>query len=40
MSAILEVEEKVNAPALEDYFGMSEAELFERIETARREEGS
>lgn len=40
MSAILEVEDKANAPALEDYFGMSEAELYERIETARRELGS
>jgi len=37
MSAILEVED--NAPALEDYFGMSEAELYERIEAARRKLG-
>src|ERR1041385_3766142 len=28
------------APALEDYFGLSEAELYERIEAARRELGS
>src|SRR2546423_9526673 len=29
-----------DAPALEDYFGMSEGELYERIESARRELGS
>ncbi|HJQ33762.1 MAG TPA: quinolinate synthase NadA [Pyrinomonadaceae bacterium] len=29
----------VKAPALEDYFGLSEAELYERIEAARRELG-
>jgi quinolinate synthase len=40
MSAILEVEDKATAPALEDYFGMSEAELYERIERARRELGT
>src|ERR1044071_1374947 len=34
----VEVGEK--APALEDYFGMSEAELYERIEAARRKLGS
>jgi quinolinate synthase len=34
----VEVEER--APALEDYFGMPEAELYERIEAARRELGS
>src|SRR5438105_3885194 len=28
------------APALEDYFGLSDAELYERIEAARRELGS
>ena len=38
MSAILETEAR--APALEDYFGMSEAELYERIEAARRSLGS
>ena len=32
----LEVGTKAAAPALEDYFGMSEAELYERIEAARR----
>src|ERR671920_40387 len=37
MSAILEVEDK--APALEDYFGMTEGELYERIEAARRKLG-
>src|SRR5690242_4273941 len=42
MSAILEVEAEVgaNAPALEDYFRMSEGELYERIESARRVLGS
>jgi quinolinate synthase len=37
MTAILDVK---NAPALEDYFGMSDAELNARIEAARREMGS
>jgi quinolinate synthase len=37
MTAILEMKK---APALEDYFGMSDAELHERIEAARREFGS
>jgi len=37
MTAVLEMKE---APALEDYFGMSDAELSERIEAARRELGS
>src|SRR5215216_2630510 len=37
MTAILEMEK---APTLEDYFGMSDAELHERIEAARRELGS
>jgi quinolinate synthase len=36
----LEVETAMKAPALEDYFGMSEGELYERIEAARRELGS
>jgi quinolinate synthase len=39
MSAILEVEDEAKAPALEDYFGMSESDLYERIESARRELG-
>jgi quinolinate synthase len=39
MSAVIESEDKAKAPALEDYFGMSEAELYERIESARRELG-
>src|SRR5437764_11014351 len=37
MTAVLEMKK---APALEDYFGMSDAELSERIEAARREFGS
>jgi quinolinate synthase len=37
MTAVLE---EIKAPALEDYFGMSDAELHERIEAARRELGS
>lgn len=37
MTALLEMREK---PALEDYFGVSDAELHERIEAARRELGS
>jgi len=37
MTAVLE---RKDAPALEDYFGMSDAELDERIEAARRELGS
>ena len=32
----LEVEAALKAPALEDYFGMSEGELYERIEAARK----
>jgi quinolinate synthase len=36
MTAVLEMKK---SPALEDYFGMSDAELSERIETARRELG-
>jgi quinolinate synthase len=36
----LEVGTKAAAPALEDYFGMSEAELYERIEAARRSLGA
>ncbi len=36
----LEVKDLAQAPALEDYFGLSEAELYERIEAARRELGS
>ncbi|MET0625696.1 MAG: quinolinate synthase NadA [Pyrinomonadaceae bacterium] len=36
----LEVQDLAKAPALEDYFGQSEAELFERIEAARRRLGS
>ena len=40
MSAILEIEDTTDAPALEDYFRVSEAELYERIESARRELGS
>src|SRR5918912_2631859 len=34
------VETFTHAPALEDYFGLSEEELSERIEAARRELGS
>jgi quinolinate synthase len=37
MTAVLEMK---NAPVLEDYFGMSDAELSERIEAARKELGS
>src|SRR5437764_7096351 len=37
MTAVLEMKK---APALEDYFGMSDAELYERIEAARRELGA
>jgi quinolinate synthase len=37
MTSVLEMEK---APTLEDYFGMSDAELHERIEAARRELGS
>jgi quinolinate synthase len=37
MTTVLEMK---NAPVLEDYFGMSDAELDERIERARRELGS
>ncbi|HEX8889972.1 MAG TPA: quinolinate synthase NadA [Pyrinomonadaceae bacterium] len=37
MAAVLEMKE---APALEDYFGMSDAELSERIEAARKELGA
>jgi quinolinate synthase len=36
MTAVLEMKK---APALEDYFGMSDAELHERIEASRRELG-
>jgi quinolinate synthase len=36
----LEVGGEAGAPALEDYFGLSEAELSARIEAARRELGS
>src|SRR5215212_10357057 len=36
MTAVLEMKK---TPALEDYFGMSDAELSERIEAARRELG-
>ncbi|HEY0169597.1 MAG TPA: quinolinate synthase NadA, partial [Pyrinomonadaceae bacterium] len=36
----LEVRDAAKAPALEDYFGKSEAELYERIEAARRALGS
>ncbi|HEX8285468.1 MAG TPA: quinolinate synthase NadA [Pyrinomonadaceae bacterium] len=36
----LEVRDAAKAPALEDYFGMSEGELSERIEAARRELGA
>ena len=36
----LEVGTAAQAPALEDYFGLSEAELYERIEAARRKLGS
>ncbi|HEX8354025.1 MAG TPA: quinolinate synthase NadA [Pyrinomonadaceae bacterium] len=32
----LEVRDLTHAPALEDYFGLSEAELYERVEAARR----
>jgi quinolinate synthase len=35
-----EVETLTHAPALEDYFGQTEAELYERIESARRRLGS
>ncbi len=35
-----EVRDLAKAPALEDYFGRSEAELYERIEAARRRLGS
>jgi quinolinate synthase len=38
MTAVLEKKE-ITAPALEDYFGMSDAELSERIGAARRELG-
>src|ERR1041384_4331698 len=34
------VETLTEAPALEDYFGLSEAELYERIESARRSLGA
>src|SRR5215212_8841378 len=37
MTAVLEMKK---TPALEDYFGMSDADLSERIEAARRELGS
>ncbi len=37
MSAVLD---KVKTPAIEDYFGMSDAELYERIERARAELGA
>lgn len=37
MNAILD---KVKAPVIEDYFGMSDAELHERIEAARQELGA
>src|SRR5436853_7927671 len=37
MTAVLEMKK---APAFEDYFGMSDAELSERIEAARKELGS
>ncbi|MBA3805798.1 MAG: quinolinate synthase NadA, partial [Acidobacteria bacterium] len=37
MTAVLEIQK---TPALEDYFGRSDAELSERIEVARRELGS
>jgi quinolinate synthase len=37
MTAVLE---RKSAPALEDYFGMSDAELSERIEAARRQLGA
>ena len=37
MTTVLEMKK---APALEDYFGMSDAELFERIERARAELGA
>ena len=36
----LEVATAAKAPALEDYFGMPEAELYERIEAARRSLGT
>ncbi len=36
----MEVRDAAKAPALEDYFGQSEAELYERIEAARRTLGS
>ena len=36
----LEVEARAKAPALEDYFGMSEGQLYERIEAARKTLGS
>ena len=34
------LETLTETPRLEDYFGMSEPELFERIERARRELGA
>ena len=37
MTTVLEMKK---APALEDYFGLSDAELNERIEAARKELGS
>ncbi len=37
MSAVLD---QIKAPVLEDYFGMSDAELHERIEAARKELGA
>src|SRR5437764_13208267 len=37
MTTVLEMKK---APALEDYFGLSDAELSERIEAARKELGS
>src|SRR5918911_3329503 len=36
----LEVKDLAQAPALEDYFGLTEGELYERIEAARRELGA
>ncbi|HEX8336153.1 MAG TPA: quinolinate synthase NadA, partial [Pyrinomonadaceae bacterium] len=36
----LEVVTAAKAPALEDYFGMSEGELYERVEAARRTLGA
>ena len=35
----LEVKDLAQAPALEDYFGLTEGELYERIEAARRRLG-